>query len=160
MEHLLGRELSWLSLPRIIFACVVNSSFPLLSRLAVSKRPSCARVFSCGWKCEVHWQAALCAAHVRCVRKKGIALGQAEKTNLRARARGSPVTCAETIRTCSTDAFYGGEYVSAVELLNDKHGRQGRATFAEADGRYRGRTKVTIRDVVALYGQRSRHPEV
>ena len=51
---------------------------------------------------------------------KGIVRGQAENTNLRANAKESDVTHAETFRTSRTENFYGREYLDLVERLNDK----------------------------------------
>ena len=91
---------------------------------------------------------------------KGIVRGQAENANLRAYAKENDVTHSETFRTCQTETFYGREYLSMIELLNDNRKPEYRATFPEVDARNPRRRKVTIRDVATLHGQRPRRPEV
>jgi len=91
---------------------------------------------------------------------KGIVRGQTENRNLCANHKENDVTHAETFRTSPTEAFMGREYVSTIELLNDKRRPDKVATFGEIDARNPKRRRITIRDVATLYGQRPRHPEM
>ena len=50
--------------------------------------------------------------------------------------------------------------MDAIELLNDRRPRQGKAYFAEVDKRNPRKRKVVFRDVAALYGQRPKHDSV
>ena len=83
-----------------------------------------------------------------------------ENTNLRACATDNGVTHAEAFRTSQTASFFGREYLSLVELLNDKRPQVCKTTFGEIDARNPRKRKVTIRDVATLYGQRPRHPDL
>ena len=91
---------------------------------------------------------------------KGIVRGQAENVNLRVNAREDDVTHAETLKTSTTDAFHGGEYIRVIERLNDHTDAKDRAIFTQIDGRNPKRKAVKFRDVAELYGQRPKHPDV
>ena len=56
--------------------------------------------------------------------------------------------------TSMPTSFYGGNYVDAVETLQDKILRPNSTKFVEVDARSRTKGKVTFRDVAVLYGYR------
>ena len=89
---------------------------------------------------------------------KGIVCGQAENTNLRAYSKPHDVTAAETFRTSQTTSFFGGQYLTVVEQLNDKVKATSRTLFPVVDRRNPQRRKVELRDVATLYGQRPKVP--
>ena len=91
---------------------------------------------------------------------KGIVRGQAENTNLRANSKPNDITSAETFRTSQTISFFGGEYLTMVEQLNDKKSRPGRTQFPDIDARNPRRRTVRLRHVATLYGQRPKDPRL
>ena len=76
-----------------------------------------------------------------------------ECRNLRVRSRNHDVTFAESSRTCQTESFFGREYVSMVQRMNDHIREERRVVFGEVDSRNRKKKRVTFRDVALLYGQ-------
>ena len=103
---------------------------------------------------------ALCIALMLWLVRQGYRQGQAENTNLRAYAKESDVTSAETFRTAQTETFLGREYLAVVERLNDMLPAVWKSTYPEVDKRNPRRRKVTIRDTSTLYGQRPNDPRV
>ena len=76
---------------------------------------------------------------------KGIVRGQVENTNLRASGKDNDVTHAETFRTSQTEVFFGREYVSIVELLNDKRPPGRKTTYGQIDARNPRRRNLNSR---------------
>ena len=64
------------------------------------------------------------------------------------------------MKTSRTEAFFGREYLSLVETLNDNKIAQKKAQFMEVDNRNSRKRKITLRDVAVLYGQRPKHQDV
>ena len=87
---------------------------------------------------------------------KGIVRGQVENTNLRANAKASDVTWAETFKTCLTASFFGHAYFEMVERLSGKAVAAHPVLFAEIDARNNRKKRCIVRNVAELYGQRPR----
>ena len=83
-----------------------------------------------------------------------------ENTNLRANAKKTDVTYAESIKTCQTEAFFGKEYVDLIERLNDNRTNDNAAHVFLLDRRNKNKKCVTFKDVGILYGQRPNVPEL
>ena len=62
--------------------------------------------------------------------------------------------------TSSTIGFYGGNYVDAVEALQDKILRSNSTKFVEVDARSGTKGRVTFRDVAVLYGYRPKDKRI
>ena len=91
---------------------------------------------------------------------KGIVRGQMECTSRRARCRNHGVMFAESFRTCQNESFFGREYVSIVERMNDHVREERRVVFGEVDARNSKKKRAIFRDVALLYWQRHCDPEV